>query len=93
MKRPRRRFAKYVKGRHNQAKVGLRGPDVAKSITTRKPFVYFAHPKRAIIHGLGIKFPKGLGWMNNPKKYFYNKRYKYVTLDPAKPIRKRFRNR
>ena len=50
-------------------KFGLRIPSITKRIAAR------TSPARIIRHNLGLKAPRGLGWVTNPKKYVYNKVY------------------
>lgn len=38
-------------------------------------------PKRFIRHNLGIKAPRGWGWLTNPKKALYNRIYNRTTID------------
>lgn len=48
-------------------------------------------PKRFVRHNLGLKAPKGYGWITNPKKAAYNKIYNKTTFslfDVAKKLLK-----
>mgnify|MGYP007102225880 FL=1 len=54
-------------------KFGFRKPSIKKSIAARTSY------KRFIRHNLGIKAPKGLGLITNPKKAVYNKVYRRTT--------------
>ncbi|MGL4562207.1 MAG: hypothetical protein ACRCV0_07990 [Brevinema sp.] len=47
----------------------LRKPSLKKSLSARTSL------KRALKNSLGLKTPRGLGWLTNPKKYAYNKVY------------------
>ncbi len=47
--------------------------------------------KRAVRHRLGVKAPRGWGWVTNPKRAAYNRVYKRVTFDPIAAIIKMFR--
>jgi len=50
-------------------KFGMRKPSLRKMISAR------SSPKRFIRHNLGLKAPRGLGWLTNPKKAAYNRIY------------------
>jgi len=50
-------------------KFGFRKPSFKKRISARTSV------KRQIRHSLGVKAPKGSGWITNPKKTAYNKMY------------------
>jgi hypothetical protein len=50
-------------------KFGLRIPSISKRIAAR------TSPARFVRHNLGIKAPKGMGWITNPKRFAYNKVY------------------
>jgi hypothetical protein len=50
-------------------KFGFRIPSITKRIATRTSI------KRVIRHNLGLKAPKGFGWLTNPKKALYNRVY------------------
>ena len=50
-------------------KIGFRTPSLSKRIAARTSL------KRIVRHNLGIKAPRGYGWITNPKKYAYNKVY------------------
>lgn len=54
-------------------KFGFRVPSLTKRIAAR------TSPARFIRHNLGLKAPRGLGWVTNPKKYVYNKVYQRTT--------------
>ena len=45
-------------------------------------------PKRFIRHNLGIKAPRGLGWILNPKKALYNKIYNKTSISLSTLIKK-----
>src|SRR5882672_3413718 len=40
--------------------------------------------KRYVRHSLGIKAPRGVGWLTNPKKAAYNRIYNRTTFDVFK---------
>ena len=50
-------------------KIGFRIPNLSKRIAARTSL------KRVIRHNLGLKAPRGMGWMTNPKRAMYNKVY------------------
>jgi hypothetical protein len=50
-------------------KFGFRIPSVSKRIAAR------TSPARFVRQNLGLKAPRGLGWVTNPKRFMYNKVY------------------
>lgn len=54
-------------------KFGFRVPSLTKRIAAR------TSPARFVRHNLGLKAPRGYGWITNPKKYMYNKVYSKTT--------------
>lgn len=50
-------------------KFGFRIPNLSKRIAARTSV------KRALRHNLGLKAPKGMGWITNPKRAAYNRLY------------------
>lgn len=50
-------------------KFGFRKPSLKRRISARTSY------KRFIRHSLGVKAPRGMGWLSNPKKAAYNKMY------------------
>jgi hypothetical protein len=44
--------------------------------------------KRYVRHSLGLKAPRGWGWVTNPKKAAYNRVYSRTTFDIFKPGRR-----
>lgn len=50
-------------------KFGFRIPSITKRIAAR------TSPARFVRQNLGIKAPRGFGWVTNPKRYMYNKVY------------------
>jgi len=54
-------------------KLGIRTPSINKRIAARTSV------KRAVKNSLGLKAPKGYGFVTNPKKYAYNKVYNKTT--------------
>jgi len=55
-------------------KFGFRMPSLKKRIAARTSF------KRVIRHSMGIKAPRGMGFLTNPKKALYNKVYNKTTF-------------
>jgi hypothetical protein len=56
-------------------KFGLRTPSLKKRIAARTSW------KRVVRHNLGIKAPRGWGWLTNPQKAAYNRVYSKTTVD------------
>lgn len=61
-------------------KLGFRKPSIRKRIAARTSL------KRAIRHNLGLKAPRGWGWITNPKKALYNRIYNRSTFGCCVPI-------
>lgn len=55
-------------------KFGIRVPSVKKRISARTSV------KRIVRHNLGLKAPRGLGLVTNPKKSIYNRIYNRTTV-------------
>jgi len=67
-------------------KFGFRKPALRKSIAARTSL------KRYVRHSLGLKAPRGWGWLTNPKKAAYNRIYYRTTFgwqDLFRPRRRR----
>mgnify|MGYP000859610468 FL=1 len=62
----------------------VRRPSLRKSIAARTSVA------RYVKHNLGLKAPRGYGWLTNPKKAMYNRIYYRTTIDPFKQLRKFF---
>ncbi len=56
-------------------KFGFRIPSIAKRIAAR------TSPARFVRQNLGLKAPRGWGWLTNPKKALYNRIYNRTTKD------------
>lgn len=56
-------------------KFGIRRPSLKKRIAARTSI------KRVVRHNLGLKAPRGYGWLTNPKKAAYNRVYNRTTRD------------
>jgi hypothetical protein len=50
-------------------KFGFRKPSLKKRLAARTSW------KRVVRHNLGLKAPRGWGWLTNPKKAAYNRVY------------------
>lgn len=50
-------------------KFGIRKPSLRKSFAARTSL------KRVVRHNLGLKAPRGAGWITNPKRAAYNRVY------------------
>lgn len=54
-------------------KFGIRIPSIKKRIAARTSV------KRMVRHSLGLKAPRGWGWLTDPKKAAYNRVYNRST--------------
>jgi hypothetical protein len=59
-------------------KFGIRKPSLKKRIAARTSW------KRMARHSLGIKAPRGYGWVTNPKRAAYNRAYTRTTVGLGK---------
>jgi len=59
---------------HEAVKVGFRIPSVRKRIAARTSY------KRYLRHSVGLKAPRGWGWLTNPRKAAYNRIYRRTTI-------------
>jgi hypothetical protein len=50
-------------------KIGLRMPSLTKRVAAR------TSPARWVRNGLGVKAPRGWGWLTHPRKAAYNRVY------------------
>ena len=55
-------------------KFGVRKPSFRKSFAARTSW------KRVVRHSLGVKAPRGAGWLTNPRKAAYNRVYSRSTV-------------
>ena len=55
-------------------KFGIRTPSLTKRIAARTSL------KRVVRNSLGLKAPRGWGWLTNPKKAAYNRIYNRTTV-------------
>ena len=63
-------------------KFGIRTPSIKKSISARTSIKRFAR------HNLGLKAPKGYGWITDPKKAAYNRIYNRTSVSLSSIIKK-----
>jgi hypothetical protein len=66
-------------------KFGIRKPSLRKSFAAR------TSPKRFVRHSLGLKAPRGFGWLTNPKRAAYNRIYNRTTVSFWSILAKLFR--
>lgn len=57
---------------------GLRVPSLRKRIAARTSW------KRAVRNSLGLKAPRGWGWITNPRRAAYNRIYNRTTVGVGK---------
>ena len=55
-------------------KFGIRTPSLGKRIAARMSI------RRIIRHSIGLKVPRGYGWIINPKRAIYNRVYNRTTI-------------
>jgi hypothetical protein len=55
-------------------KFGVRKPSLRRVIGAR------TSPARFVRHSLGLKTPRGYGWLTNPKRAAYNRIYSRTTV-------------
>ena len=55
-------------------KIGFRVPSITKRIAARTSL------KRIVRNELGLKAPRGWGWLTNPRKAAYNRVYNRTTV-------------
>ncbi len=58
-------------------KIGFRTPSIRKRIAARTSL------KRYVRHSLGLKAPRGWGWLTNPRRAAYNRIYNRTTVGCA----------
>jgi len=61
-------------GKRSPFKIRVRKPSLKKSFAARTSM------KRVVRHSLGLKAPRGWGWLTNPKRAAYNRVYSRTTL-------------
>jgi hypothetical protein len=65
-------------------KFGFRRPSLTKMIAAR------TSPKRIIKNALGLKAPRGWGWLTNPKRAVYNRVYDRTSFSLGGFLKKLF---
>jgi hypothetical protein len=55
-------------------KIGIRIPSLMKRIAARLSLARFVR------HSLGLKAPRGWGWLTNPRRALYNRIYNRTTI-------------
>ncbi|TIL81709.1 MAG: hypothetical protein E5Y89_07600 [Mesorhizobium sp.] len=55
-------------------KFGIRRPTIKRSIAARTSV------KRMVKQGLGLRAPRGMGWVTDPKRAAYNRVYDRTTI-------------
>lgn len=68
-------------------KCGLRAPSITRMVSAR------LSPKRYMRQSLGLKAPRGLGWVTNPKRALYNRIYHRTTFNIFNLVRLLFRGK
>ena len=63
-------------------KFGIRTPSLKRRIAARTSL------KRMVRHKLGMKMPRGLGMVSNPKRAMYNKIYHRTTIPAERAAQK-----
>ena len=66
-------------------KFGIRQPSLKKSFSARTSL------KRYARHNLGLKAPKGYGWITDPKKALYNRVYNRTSVSCISLLKKLFK--
>ncbi len=66
-------------------KFGFRKPSLRKRIAARTSI------PRMIRHNLGLKAPRGYGWLTDPKRALYNRVYNRTSFDIFALLKKLFR--
>jgi hypothetical protein len=56
-------------------KIGIRIPSLTKRIAARTSW------KRIVRNQMGLKAPRGWGWLTNPRKAAYSRVYNRTTID------------
>lgn len=62
-------------------KIGIRTPSLRKVIAAR------TSPARYIRHSIGLKAPRGFGWITDPKRALYNRIYSRLTVSAWRLLR------
>ena len=69
----------------SKMKFGIRKPSLNKMISSR------TSAKRIIKNSLGLKAPRGFGWITNPKKAAYNRVYNRTSFSVFDILKKLFK--
>lgn len=65
-------------------KFGIRKPSLKRSLAARTSV------KRVVRHNLGLKAPRGMGWLTNPKRAAYNRVYDRTSVSLWSLIKRLF---
>lgn len=65
-------------------KFGIRTPSIKRSLAAKTSV------KRIVRRNLGLKAPRGMGWVTNPKRTAYNRVYDRTTVSFWSLLRKMF---
>ncbi|RWN11756.1 hypothetical protein [Mesorhizobium sp.] len=63
---------------------GIRKPSIKRSFAARTSI------KRMVRHNLGLKAPRGMGWLTDPKRAAYNRVYDRTTVSFWSLLKKLF---
>ncbi len=63
-----------------KVRVGFRRPSLKKRVAARTSW------KRYARHSLGLKAPRGRGWVTNPRRAAYNRIYRRTTWGCLLPV-------
>ena len=66
-------------------KIGIRTPSLGKMLAARTSV------SRYVRHSLGVKAPRGWGWVTDPKRALYNRVYSRLTVSVLDLIKELFR--
>ena len=66
-------------------KFGIRRPSITKSIAARTSLA------RVVRHRLGLKAPRGWGWLTNPRRALYNRVYNRTHVSFWSLLRRLFK--
>lgn len=64
---------------------GLRTPSLSRSLAARLSV------KRQVKNALGLRAPRGWGWLTNPRKAAYNRVYNRTTFSWLDLVRRLFK--
>lgn len=65
-------------------KFGLRMPSLRRMVAAR------TSPRRFVAHSMGVKAPRGFGWLTSPKRALYNRVYSRTTFGVGDLLRRIF---